>query len=318
MSVTTAPFTAADLAATIPEIWSDIVNEPLFPKAVLSNFVTDLSDYMSEGGDIVHVPNIYTNIFTASTQSTQGAEVTTQDAAQVDVTLTVNQHKYIAWLIGDKDMKQLARKYKLNEKYAKEAQNVLIINLEDALFALYSSLTTTGVGNPANPQADLDVRQAIRTLDNASFDLDDCAFFVSPVVYWDQLSGITKYYSQYASDLNLIRTGNFGMMDRSRGYKGELYAQAVYTSPRVVTTAGVSKGLFLNRSAFGYAIQNQGDLVDESGQPMNEFPRLVRVQAEYQLRNLGMLTVADMVYGVGVLRSDAGVVLSALATGSVA
>jgi hypothetical protein len=74
---------------------------------------------MSEGGDIAHVPNIYTNTFTVQTQSTQGAEITTEGPAQVDTTLTINLHKYIAYIIGNKDMVQLATKYQLNEKYAK-------------------------------------------------------------------------------------------------------------------------------------------------------------------------------------------------------
>jgi hypothetical protein len=98
MAVTTAPYTNADLSAVIPEIWSNIINEALFPEFVLTRFVTDLSTYMEDGGRIVHVPNIYTNIFTASTQSVQGAEITTQARATVDVTLTVNTHIYVAWI----------------------------------------------------------------------------------------------------------------------------------------------------------------------------------------------------------------------------
>lgn len=303
MAVTTAPFTNANLAATIPAIWSDIVNQANFPKAVLTNFVTDLSAYMEEGGSVVHVPNIYTNVFTVSTQGTQGAEITTQNPAQVDVTLTINVHIYVAWIIGDKDLYQLAQKYQLNEKYATEAVNVLTQALEDALFALYTSLTTTGVGNGTLVQADIDLRQAIRTLDSANFDMSETAFFFHPVIYWDQLGGIVKYYSQYASDLNYIKSGNFGPMDASRGFKGEIYGQPVFTSSRVPAAATVYKNLFLHRAAFGFAIQTAG--TDQ-----------VRVQMEYQLRNLGMLAVVDLVYGVGVLRSDAGVVLSSITTGS--
>jgi hypothetical protein len=305
MAVTTAPYTNANLAAMIPAVWADIVNQANFPKSVLSNFVTDLSPYLENGGSVVHVPNIFTNVFTVSTQGTQGAEISTQAAAQVDVTLTVNTHVYVAWIIGDKDLYQLAAKYELNEKYATEAVNVLTQALEDALFALYTSLTTTGVGVGTVVQADLDLRQAIRTLDAANFDMSDTAFFFHPVVYWDQLGGIVKYYSQYASDLNYIKSGNFGPMDSSRGFKGEIYGQPVYTSSRVPTASTVYKNLFVHRAAFGFALQTAGQ--DQ-----------VRVQMEYQLRNLGMLAVVDMVYGVACLRVDAGVVLSSLVGGSVA
>ena len=91
----TDAYTSSDLASMIPEIWSSIVNEPKYEDLTILNFVTDLSDYMVEGGDICHVPNIYTNEFTVSTQSTQGAAIVDQSVATVDTTLTVNLHRHI-------------------------------------------------------------------------------------------------------------------------------------------------------------------------------------------------------------------------------
>jgi hypothetical protein len=93
MSVVTDPFTAAELAAVIPEKWLPIVNEEFFAKTVLANFVTDLSPYATDGGDILHVPGVYTNSFTIQTQTTQGAEVITEAEQMDDNTLTINTHK---------------------------------------------------------------------------------------------------------------------------------------------------------------------------------------------------------------------------------
>ena len=70
MAVTSDPYTAADLAAMIPEIWTPIVNEPNFPKAVAANFFTDLSEFGEDGGDKFHVPDIYTNTFTSYPSTT--------------------------------------------------------------------------------------------------------------------------------------------------------------------------------------------------------------------------------------------------------
>lgn len=95
MAVTTDPFTAADLAAVISEEWTTIINEKTFDDAVLSNFVTDLSEFATEGSDIFHVPNLYTNALTVTTQSTQGAEITTAGPAMVDTTLSINTHNYV-------------------------------------------------------------------------------------------------------------------------------------------------------------------------------------------------------------------------------
>ena len=294
----TDAYTGADVAAMTPEVWSDIVNEPNFPKAVLTNFFTDLSEYMSAGGDIVHVPNIYTNTFTVQTQSTQGNGVVDESVAQVDTTLTVNLHKYIAWLMGDLTVAQLARSYKLNEKYAREAKNLLTVAVEDSLAALWSYLSTNSVGDTATTLSDAEIRDAIYALDNLNYDLTDTAFFFHPFVFWTQLSGIAKYYTHQTSELSLIRTGNFGKGDASRGLRGQLYDQPVYVTNRIVSGLQTYRNLFAHPSAFGFAFQTKG---------ADRF----RVQADYLLQNLAMLTVVDTIYGVAVLREPAAVVVNA-------
>lgn len=301
----TAPYTAADLASMIPEIWSPIVNEPNFPKAVASNFFTDLSAYATEGGDRIHVPNIYTNIFTASTQSTQGNAVVDQSPATVDVYLDIDTHKYVAWIIGKKDMKQLATKYALNEKYAREAKNVLTVALEDSLFALWSSITTNVVGDTATVLTDNEIVSAIEDLDTLDYDLEETAFFFHPFVYWRQIVTISKYYTWNTSQLPVVRTGNFGTMDKSRGLKGQIYGQPIYTSNRVVKGLSTYRNLFAHPSALGFAIQSNGTSSEMGGVAR------INVDAQYLLQNLGTLTVADIIYGVAVLREPAIVLLNA-------
>lgn len=306
----TAAFTPTQVAATTPAIWGDVLNEPNFPKAVLANFFTDLSYLMENGGNLVHVPNIYTNIFTASTQSTEGNGVVDQSVAQVDVTLTVNTHIYVAWIFGDQTMKQLATQYKLNEAYAREAKNVLMVALENSLAALWSSLSTNIIGDTTTVLSDAEVRQAINALDQLNYDLTETAFFFHPYVFWNQLGGIIKYYSQYSSSFNFIRTGNFGPADNTRGLRGVLYDQPCYVTTQIVSGLQTFRNLFAHPSCFGYAIQNPDVMSDGTGSNTGR----IRVQADYLLQNLGMLTVADMIYGVAVLREPAGCVVNANST----
>ncbi len=307
----TAAYTAADVAAMTPAIWTPIVNEPNFPKAVLSNFFTDLSEFAQDGGSVFHVPNIYTNLFTVSTQTNEGDGVIDQSPAVVDTTLTVNLHKYIAWIIGDMTMKQLARSYKLNEKYAREAKNLLVQAVEDSLAALWSSLSTNVVGDTATALSDAEIRDAINLLENLNFDMSMTAFFFHPTVYWTQLAGIAKYYSQYLSNLNIIRTGNFGPGDATRGFRGVLYDQPIYVTTAIVSGLQTFRNLFAHPSAFGFAFQTPG--VGSGETNGGRF----RVQADYLLQNLGMLTVVDTIYGVAVLRENAAVVLNANNTAKV-
>ena len=303
MAVTTDPFTASDLVAVIPEVWTTIVNEKTFDKAVLANFITDLSEFAMDGGDIFHVPDIYTNSLTVSTQSTQGAEITTASPATVDTTLTVNTHKYVAWIIGDKDLQQVASKYSINEIYARQASSLLIEALEGAIAALWSSLSSNLVGDTATVLSDSEIRTALFKMENGKYELSDCAFFFHPYVFWQQLHSVTKFYQQYAvgpsTAPGMVATGNFGATSGYQmNYKGILYGVPVFTTTNIVSGLQTYRNLLLHKSAFGFAVQTRGG-------------NKVRVQMQPWLANLGVLAVVDMVYGVAVLREPAAVLLNA-------
>lgn len=296
----TAPYTYADLAAMIDEKWSSMVMEANFAKAVASNFFTDLSEFASDSGDTVHVPNIFTNIFTASTQTTQGNAVVDQSPAQVDTTLSIDTHKYVAWIIGDKDLKQLVKSYGLNAKYVTEAQNVLVTALEASLFGLWSSISTSTVGDTATVLSDAEIVQAIEALDTLNYDvLGKGAFFFHPFVYWRQVATISKYYTWNTSQIPVIRDGNFGSMDASRGLRGQLYGIPVFVSTNVVNGLSTYRNLLALPEAFGFAIQTR-----ETGGK-------VRSQVSYLLQNLGTLAVCDIIYGVAALREAAAVLINA-------
>ena len=301
MAVTTDPFTGADLVAVISETWTSIVNEKTFNDTVLANFCTDLSSFATEGSDIFHVPDFYTNALTVGTQSTQGAEITTASPATVDVYLTIDTHKYVAWIIGDKDLQQIASRYDVNEIYAREAVKLLTEALEGALAALWSEISTNTVGDTATILTDAEIREAVYKMENGKYRLSECAFFVHPYTYWQQLHSIAKFYQQYsvgpANVAGPVRTGNFGVGGYELNYKGVLYGVPVYTTTNIVGALQTYRNLLLHKSAFGFAIQTKGG-------------NKVRVQMSNEVRNLGMLAVVDMIYGVKVLREPAAVLLN--------
>lgn len=294
----TAAFTNADMAPAIGEIWTPIINEPNFPAAVASNFFTDLSSYMAEGGDYAHVPDIFTNLFTVQTQSTQGNAVVDASPAGVDTTLNVATHKYVAFIVGDLTMKQMFKNVKLVEAYTREAQNLLIDALEASIFGLWSSLSTNTVGDTATVLSDAEVLEAIEKLESLNYKTQsEGAFFFHPFVYWRQIVSIAKYYTWNTSQIAVIRDGNFGKMDASRGLRGQLYGIPVYTSTNVVKGLSTYRNILAVPSAFGFAIQTNGG-------------NRIRVQSQYMLQNLGTLTVADIIYGAGVLREPAAVLVN--------
>jgi len=300
-AVTTDPFTASDLAAFISETWTPIVNNKTFDDTVLANFCTDLSAFATAGSDIFHVPNLFTNALTVSTQSTQGAEITTASPAQVDTTLTINTHKYVSWIIGDADMAQIASKYNVAEEYAKQAKGLLAEALEASLAALWSSLTTNAIGDTATVLSDAEIRQALYSMENGKFKLSECAFFFHPYIYWEQLHAITKYYQQNtvgpSSSAGPVRTGNFSSDGYVLNQKGFLYGVPVYTTTNIVSGLQTYRNLLLHKSCFGFAVQTLG-----AGN--------IRATVTHENRNIGYLAVVDILYGVAVLREPAGVLLN--------
>lgn len=309
--VTTDPFTATDLGAVIPIVWPTLVLEELFAKAVAARFFTDLSDWMSQEGDTARIPDVYTNAFSKQTQSTQGAEVTTSAPAGQTVTLSVNTHDYVAFIIGDKDARQLARSFDFNMVYTKKAAGTLRHALEDALFGLWSGLSTNSIGDTATVLSDAEIRQGINALEAANFDtLDgDVAFFFHPYTYYIQLGAVAKYYDQGQRGPNsaagFTATGNFGNGNYQTGLRGTLYGIPLYISSRIVSGLQTYRNLLAHRTAFGFATQYQpspGAMTAEEGR--------IRAQTSYELRNLGWLTVVDMIYGVVEMRDAAAVVLN--------
>ena len=194
-------FTAANLAASIPEIWTPIVLEQMFASTVASNFFLDLSEYCTEGGAKFDIAALYTNVFTAQPQSTQGAQVTLQDPAQTPVQLAVNTHYYVAALAGDKDIAQLQKSFNFNVEYSNQMRKTTMNTLEASLFGLWSSLSTNLITNSAAAFTDQEARQAIADIENQNLDdteFGNLAFFLHPNVFWNQAAAITKFYQAYS------------------------------------------------------------------------------------------------------------------------
>lgn len=296
----TDAFSAADLVAMIGEYWTPLVLQEFFAKTVAANHFVNLSEFQSEGNDIYHVPDVYTNDFSVSTQSTPGAEVSLNSPTQVDVTLTVNNHIYIAYIIGDMQRQQIAKSYDVMFEYNRKAGGRLADDLESDLFALWSGLGTNSVGDTASILSDAEVRQSVQALDALNIPLDESAWFYHPYVYWNQILAVQKYYDQSQfgrKSATAEGTIGAGSNTSPKGLRGQLYGIPLYISTNVVSGLQTYRNLLAHRTAFGYAIQTPGGGV--------------RTQASNWLANLGTLVVHDLIDGVAELRDEAAVVVNA-------
>lgn len=96
----------------------------------------------------------------------------------------------------------------------------------------------------------------------------------------------------------MVNTGNMQMGGYMLNKKGVLFGIPVFTTSNIVSGLQTYRNLLLHKRCFGFAVQTRGG-------------NKVRVQMENQIRNLGMLAVVDILYGVKVLREPAGVLINA-------
>jgi hypothetical protein len=301
MGLETNAHTNATLTAYIDETWTPITMEEFFAKRVAANFFRDLSPFAQDGSDIFHVPDVFTNAFTVSTQSTQATELTTDKPTSVDVTLTVNNHVYIAQLIGDLTMGQIAKGiYDIGEIYARKAGGTLAEDLESDIFSQHSSITTNSIGDTATVITDSEIRQSIEKLMTADVPRDECAFFFHPYSYWIQIIQIQKYYdaSQTGWDKGTAANGGLGMTpEGAGGLHGSLFGFPVFVSSQVVNTLLAVRNLFAHRDSIMYATQTPGG-------------SQIRFQTGYEHRNLATLATWDMINGLAVTREATAVKLN--------
>jgi len=304
MALSTDPWDATELVAYINEVWPGVTDEEFFAPAVAANFFRDFSRFATAGGDIFHIPDAFTNAFTVQTQSTQATEVTTDAPATTDNTLTINNHVYIATLLGDKDAQQVAAQYSLSEIYNRKATGTLVEDLEADIFGLHSSVTTNTQGDTASVISDVEIRLALETLESADVPRDEIAFFFHPYSYYSQILAIQKYYDASQAGWqrgmeSVIPGGNLGRATRGQNnaVKGTLFGVPVFTTSKVVNTLLAVKNLLAHRDSFTFATQTPG------GSRIRRF-------ASYWHENLGTLVTWDMINGVTANREATAVVIN--------
>jgi hypothetical protein len=289
-------FDRDNLDELIPALWGQRINDYFKATLVGASFFTDRSDELSGGGDILYTPVI--KVMSANTKSKQ-AEVTLQAADQDKVTLTVQTHKEISFLIEDIDSARMKKSYSAMNRLAENAGFEIGEELEIALLGLFSGFSNS-VGSSTASLADSNILAAIAKLETnkvPGIHQGSVAFFLHPNVFWTQVQALDKFSLAVNSPVN---------DPTAQKPKGMLYGIPVYTSPNIKNVSGTSgyyNGL-AHKDAIHFATSSlgsggsKGSMVGSSG---------VRVQANYIPEYLGTLVTADIVYGVIENRDEAGV-----------
>lgn len=300
MAYPTGSESSTTLAAFIPAMWGERVNDFFKLKLMIANFFTNRSEELADGGNILYTPNLTEMSANAKSNATA---VTLNQPTETKITLTVDQWYEVSFAIEDREAAQVKHSYYIQEKYAQNAGYTMAKKLEVALASLFSGFSTV-VGTSTVNIADSDVRAAISALETVGIDTDsDVAFFFSPAVFWKQLQNIDKFSLAINSPVN---------DPTAKRPAASLYGIPVYISNNVQYVSGTTGryNALAHKDALHFAtspLGQGGSMSSDTGTNSMIGSMGVRVQSHYIPEYLSTLTTADLLYGTIENRDNAGV-----------
>ena len=295
-------------ATFIPEIWSDEVIAAYKSNLVMANLVKKMS-MTGKKGDTIHVPKPARGTATAKVAETA---VTIQNSVESEVLININKHFEFSRLI--EDITEVQALASLRQFYTGDAGYGLAKQVDNDLFTLAKSFgdgdgssyvnsgsfqinTTSGALEAYDADGTADIgafsdaafRALIQKQDDADVPMDNRSFIVPPSLR-NAIMGIDRYTSTDFVNGKGVETGKIG----------NLYGVDVYVStnvPVIDTTGGASiRGAQL--------IHKDTNVIAEQ--------QAIRSQTQYKQEFLGTLYTADCLYGVQVMRPEAGFTLAVL------
>lgn len=288
--------------AFIPEIWAMRAFQVLRANMVLANLVTTDSDVGSfTVGDILHIP--FPGTFTANAKAANTA-VTLQVPTDTDVTVSLNKHFEVSFLI--EDIARAMGNQSIMDRYIRNAVVPLAEQIENDLFALYASLTNSVASATLD---DAQLRAARLQLNKQKVPLANRSIVVAPEAETKLLgaANLATYFA-YTQSGGIVREGQIG----------RAYGMDVFMS-QLVPLSTTLKNLAFTPDVFILAMR----ALPESNAPgvdqtvfQDPASRLTfRQTVSYSPNNLGLQITLDVLYGVGVLRNAAGCVVLTPSTG---
>ena len=293
-------------AKFIPEIWSDEVIAAYKSNLVMANLVKKMS-MTGKKGDTIHVPKPTRGSAHAKVANTA---VTIQNSVESEVLININKHFEFSRLI--EDITEVQALASLRQFYTGDAGYGLAKQVDNDLFALAKSFgdgngssyvnsasfqinTTSGLLEAFDADGAADVgnfsddvfRALIQKMDDADVPMDGRSFIVPPSLR-NAIMGIDRYTSTDFVNGKSVETGKIG----------NLYGVDIFVSsnvPVIDTTGGASiRGAQLIHKDTNVLAEQQA----------------VRSQTQYKQEFLGTLYTADTLYGVQVMRPEAGFTLA--------
>ena len=296
-------------ATFIPEIWSDEVIASYENSLVLAPLVKRMS-MMGKKGDTINIPAPVRGTATAKAANTA---VSIQSDTESNVQVLIDKHFEYSRLIEDitatQALSSLRQFYTQDAGYALAKQvdadlHGLAVNFGDASGDYLNTNSyyidaSTGLTQYAEDQVtssdvftDAGFRSLVQAMDDADVPFDNRVFVIPPALR-NAIMGIDRYVSSDFVSGQAVQNGKIG----------NIYGIDVYVSTNCVTSEAAADNS-ANTNALKAALFMHKDsmvLAEQQG---------VRSQTQYKQEWLSNLYTADQIYGVKVLRPEAGFVLN--------
>ena len=298
-------------ATFIPEIWSDEVIAAYKKNLVLANLVRKMS-FKGKKGDTLHIPKPVRGSATAKAANTA---VTIQANTESEVQVLVNKHFEYSRFIEDITAVQALSS--LRSFYTEDAGYALAKQVDDELIALgqqfgngasgtvdwvhsnsYFIDASTGLTayaadtvTTSDVFTDAGFRKLIQLMDDADVPMDGRKFAIPPSLR-NAIMGVDRYNSSDFVDGRGVQNGQIG----------KLYGIDIFVSSNmpVIETADDNGAGDAIKAALLFHTDTMV-LAEQVG---------VRSQTQYKLDYLSTLYTADTLFGVKVVRPEAGFVLA--------
>lgn len=283
----------------IPEVWANAALGKLEAELNLAkNVARDFEYTPSKEGDTVHIAKRGT---LQANQKTSGNAVTLQNPTATKVDVTLNQHFEVTFAVEDIAKAQANQDIMMG--YIEDAVLVLGEKIESALAALYSSLTGSTINSGGGDITEDDVLAARAALTNARAPRSDRFMYLDP----SQVNALLKLErfttpEKYGTGMP-VQEGELGKIHGFRCFESLFVPSA--SSP------ATKSNIAMHRNAMVLAMRPLPEpkapgavatVIEKDGLG-------IRVVYSYNADQLADQVTLDILYGVGVLRSELGMVI---------
>lgn len=269
----TGPITTTTAAKFIAEVWTKKIEKPFYKALYFEDLVTRRDELVSGGGNKINIP--FMSSYDARDKSA-GTAVTFDNNTETEIELTINKHKYLAFII--EDIVKVQSSYAVQEAYREAQKEALARAIDTDLASLHASAGTNVSGGATVDDADM--LAVVLALDLANVPQSGRAGVVGAKVMGD-LRNVNKYVAY-------DQTGQTGVAVRKDNLIANVYNMDLYMSNNVVDDTTNTHNLFFHKSAISLAIQLKPTY-----------------KMEDSVDYIGLKTVLHAIYGLAVERSAA-------------